>query len=88
METINLPNRYRDHNWLEQESSGQWSGWWRLVFGNPNGMSRYLFDDSGITAVDPSGGPFMERGYEVEGHTIEEIQIADDKTFYLKLTKL
>ena len=82
METkiINLGNRYRAHNSLVQSQTDpnkfflifedlQEACWCRVLF--KEGEKDYNCKD--FFAVDPSGGPFMALGNQIEDYVIERI---------------
>lgn len=105
---INLENRYRAHNSLVQSQTDsnkfflifedlQEACWCRVLF--KEGEKDYNCKD--FFAVDPSGGPFMALGNQIEDYVIERISeeemtkeeyplLSDQKiafTFYMKHVK-
>ena len=76
---IVLPNRYGDVNKLVQCTNGLY----KLVCKDMDYLT-VTFDDTGIHAVDPSGGPYMAVGGSIDGYEIKDI-IKIDNDYYLKL---
>lgn len=76
---IILPNRYGDVNKLVQCKNGLY----KLECKDMDYLS-VTFDDTGIYAIDPSGGPYMTVGGSINGYEIEDI-IEIDNDYYLKL---
>ncbi len=75
---IILPNRYGDVNKLVLCQDGMF----KLICNST--LSVTFNDDNSIYAVDPSGGPFMCVGSNINGYEIESID-EDKDTYYLKL---
>ena len=86
IQTILLPNRYGDKNYLVFKGlmDGIYSYELRL---QTSLGTRLLFDETpdNVYAIDPSGGPFLSIGYklELEGITLELIEI-DNLTLKFK----
>lgn len=88
MNRIDLPNRYREHVYLEQDDNGDW---WLAGDGNALAYHSVIFSEDGsrkIHAVDPSGGPFLCIGYVVGDKTITDIEFIKDKGYKVTLKPL
>ena len=87
-ERIDLPNRYREHIYLEQDDNGDW---WLTGDGNALAYHRVIFSEDGshkIHAIDPSGGPFLCIGYVVGDKTVTDIEFIKDKGYKVTLKPL
>lgn len=74
---IILPNRYGDKNRLVHVGENTY-----VLNFDPNGSCcRLIFDEDpgSIKAVDPSGGPFISVGDEVDGRVVKEIMMIENK---------
>lgn len=71
-ETIYLPNRYKDKNYLKLVSCYDTVAKYELILERefPLGMG---FKEDGDLFVDPSGGPFMTTGYCISGVRVTKI---------------
>ena len=88
MNRIDLPNRYREHIYLEQDDNGDW---WLGGDGNALAYHRVIFSEGShdkIHAVDPSGGPFLCIGYVVGDKTVTDIEFIKDKGYKVTLKPL
>ena len=88
MSKIDLPNRYGDSVYLEQDDSGDW--WFN---GNDNAFHyhRVIYEGDGshkIKAVDPSGGPFLCVGYIIGDKTVTNIDFVKGKGYKVALDDL
>ena len=73
---ILLPNRYEDKNYLIKESEHTYC----IEFDkNADPHMGVVGDLEKIEAIDPSGGPFISVGDEVEGKKIIRIYFTDKK---------
>ena len=73
---ILLPNRCGDKNYLVRESEHTYC----IEFDkNADPHMRVIGGLEKIEAIDPSGGPFISVGDEVEGKKITRIYFADKK---------
>lgn len=77
-----MKNRYGDEYWFEKESDNTYAikgdlDHWR--FGGKEGIEGVDMKDLGF--IDPSGGPFISIGYEVEGRKVKRIYIDDGIKF-------
>lgn len=52
--------------------------YWR--YGGKEGQSEMDFSDLGF--VDPSGGPFIDIGYPIEGRFVKRIRSLDESIFF------
>ena len=52
--------------------------YWR--YGGQEGQESIDYGNLGF--VDPSGGPFIGRGYLIEGRKVVKISIADEKIYF------
>jgi hypothetical protein len=52
--------------------------YWR--YGGREGQTEMDFDDLGF--VDPSGGPFIELGSQIQGRTVTGISVVDEKIYF------
>lgn len=52
--------------------------YWR--YGGKEGQSEMDFSDLGF--VDPSGGPFINIGYPIEGRFVKRIRSLDESIFF------
>lgn len=83
MEKINLPNRYGDDVYLQNipHSGGMTHSLYKLICN-----STYIgfgFDiESGISSVDPPGGPYLCLGDCIDGMIIDSIY-THDKDIYI-----
>ena len=72
-ERIDLYNRYKANIWLQHIDEDLW----KLSSSNPEDLQYmrviYNEDNKGIFAIDPSGGPFLSVGSQIEQYTIKEI---------------
>lgn len=87
MTKIDLPNRYGDSVYLEQDKE---NNWW-LVGDKSAFLSHrviYSNDDHKIRAVDPSGGPFLCVGYIVNNKTVTNIEFIKGKGYKVTLEDL
>lgn len=81
MNKILLPNRYGDKNYLVDNGDGTYSADFSFNF-------RMLTNaDGSVYAVDPSGGPFLMRGYTFKDnnneYTVEDIIVdSNDKLLF------
>ena len=70
-------NRYGDEYWYQPVAGGFTIegdlSYWR--FGGKEGQEGLNYEDLGF--VDPSGGPFIEVGMEINGQTIKRIAAVD-----------
>ena len=86
MNRIDLPNRYGDHVYLEQDDSADW--WFRGDFT----YLREIYDVDNnhrrIKAVDPSGGPFLCIGYIIGDKTVTNIEFVENKGYKVTLKNL
>ena len=88
MNTIDLPNRYREHIYLEQDDNNDW---WLAGDGSALYYHRVIYgenNDGKIRAVDPSGGPFLCIGYIVGDKTITNIEFIKGKGYKITLKNL
>lgn len=88
MNRIDLPNRYREHIYLEQDDNGDW---WLAGDGNALAYHRVIFSEGShdkIHAVDPSGGPYLCIGYVVGDKTVTDIEFIKDKGYKVTLKPL
>lgn len=86
-ERYDLPNRDGDKVWLQQVKDNSY-----LLYTEHDYPMQVTYDSKNkekIVAVDPSGGPFMYRGYEVEQETtmIQDIQWVKGMGFVVTLTE-
>lgn len=86
-ERYDLPNRDGDEVWLRQLKDSSY-----LLDMEHEYPIQITYDSKNkekIVAVDPSGGPFMYRGYEVEQGTtmIQDIQWVKGLGFVFTLTE-
>ena len=63
MKRVELPNRYGDKNYLEEVSTNKY----KLILKEDNHVRFGFMEEGHYTFVDPSGGPFMSVGHQVEG---------------------
>ena len=88
MNRIDLPNRYREHVYLEQDDNGDW---WFTGEEGAFAYHRVIFsegDDHKIHAVDPSGGPFLCVGYIIGDKTVTNIEDIAGKGYKVTLKNL
>ena len=88
MNRINLPNRYGEHVYLEQDDNGDW---WFTSDDKSFAYHRVIFSEGSsdkIHAVDPSGGPFLCIGYIVGDKTVTDIEFIKDKGYKVTLKPL
>ena len=52
--------------------------YWR--YGGSEGQEQMDFTDLGF--VDPSGGPFIQLGYKIEGRTVNRIRAEGEKILF------
>lgn len=52
--------------------------YWR--YGGREGQTEMDFDDLGF--VDPSGGPFIELGSQIQRRTVTGISVVDEKIYF------
>lgn len=76
-------NRYGDRYWFEKLSDCLFTikgnlKYWR--YGGRVGQNEMDFRDLGF--VDPSGGPFIELGMEIEGRKIVRISVEAEDLDY------
>lgn len=88
-EKISLPNRYGDKNYLEKVDENKYA----LRFGSEEvgnycrvGLAEgYSWEDNEFYFVDPSGGPFISVGSEIEpGVPIKRIY-SESNTYYIEI---
>ena len=72
MKKINLSNRYGYNFWLEHTSDDLWI-LKTTDESNLKYMRQIYNEDNSIFAIDPSGGPFLSLGTEIDNYIIEEI---------------
>lgn len=70
-----MKNRYGDEYWFEKVGDNSYIikgdlNYWR--YGGKEGVEGINKDDLGF--VDPSGGPFISAGYEIEGKKVKTIK--------------
>lgn len=80
-----MKNRYGDEYSFEKVKENVYTiegnlKYWR--FGGKEGQERMDFNDLGF--VDPSGGPFIQLGYRIEGRPVKHIR-ADGDTIYFEV---
>jgi hypothetical protein len=78
-----MRNRYGDEYWFEQTSDNVYTikgdlKYWR--YGGKEGQDT--LDDSDLGFVDPSGGPFISVGYQINGRTVKRISAHGDEIFF------
>lgn len=77
MDIRKYKNRYGDEYWYQPIEGGYTVEgdlqYWR--FGGKEGQEGLNYEDLGY--VDPSGGPFIEVGMEINGKTIKRILAVD-----------
>lgn len=69
-----MKNRHGDEYWFEEINPNTYTirgdlKYWR--FGGHEGASDIDMEDLGF--VDPSGGPFIAIGHDIEGHKVIQI---------------
>lgn len=74
-----MKNRYGNRYNFEKISDNLYTivgdlNYWR--YGGREGQSEMNFNDLGF--VDPSGGPFISLGYEIEGRKVVRIGVQGD----------
>lgn len=74
-----MKNRYGDQYIFEKISENTYTivgdlKYWR--YGGREGQERMDFNDLGF--VDPSGGPFISLGYQIEGREVVRIGVEGD----------
>lgn len=88
MNRIDLPNRYREKVYLEQDDNGDW---WFTGDDKSFAYHRVIFSEDGsrkIHAVDPSGGPYLCIGYVIDNKTVTNIEFIKDKGYKVTLKDL
>ena len=88
MSRIDLPNRYREKVYLEQDDNGDW---WFTGDGKALDYHRVIFSEDGshkIHAVDPSGGPYLCIGYVADNKTVTNIEFIKGKGYKVTLEDL
>lgn len=88
MNRIDLPNRYGDHVYLEQDNNGDW---WFTGDDKAFTWHRVVLSESSrdkIRAVDPPGGPFLCIGYIAGDKTVTNIELIEGKGFKVTLEDL
>ena len=77
MDINKYKNRYGDVYWYQPVTGGYTVegdlAYWR--FGGKEGQKGLNYEDLGF--VDPSGGPFIQVGMEINGKTIKRIAAVD-----------
>lgn len=76
-------NRYGNEYWFEQVEENLFKicgelSYWR--FGGKEGQEKVDTADLGF--VDPSGGPFITAGYQIEGRVVQTISATDNDIFF------
>jgi hypothetical protein len=61
MKKISFKNRYNELISLEQIDDNK-----VIMTGFDNSMMRYSWGENGYKSIDPSGGPFIETGYNLK----------------------
>lgn len=80
-----MKNRYGDEYWFEPVSENTYAicgdlKYWRC--GGKEGQDT--IDQTDLGFVDPSGGPFIAPGYEIEGRKVVRIS-ANNSTFLFEV---
>ena len=78
-----MRNRNGDEYWFEAVDANTYKilgnlNYWR--FGGKEGQERIDGNDLGF--VDPSGGPFISAGYEIEGRKVTRIHLNDNDILF------
>jgi len=78
-----MRNRYGTEYWFGKVGDKTYTikgelEYWR--FGGFEGQDHLDADNLGF--VDPSGGPFISIGYEIEGHKVKQISAKDGQIFF------
>lgn len=78
-----MKNRYGIEYWFKKENNDTYTiqgnlNHWR--FGAKEGVESNGFDDFGF--ADPSGGPFISIGYEIDKRKVKRIYIKDNELYF------
>lgn len=78
-----MRNRYGTEYWFEQVAPGTWAirgdlKYWR--YGGIEGQEK--IDLTNLGFADPSGGPFIELGSKIKGHTVTRIRVENDELLF------
>ena len=78
-----MKNRYGDEYNFVQVDTNTFSiegdlKYWR--YGGKEGQEQMDFNDLGF--VDPSGGPFIQLGYRIEGRPVKHIRADGDAIYF------
>lgn len=78
-----MKNRYGNEYHFEKTGDNEYTikgelEYWR--FGGREGVEGLNMNDLGF--VDPSGGPFISIGYEIDGHKVERISSTQEGIFF------
>ena len=78
-----MKNRYGDEYSFEKVKENVYTivgdlKYWR--YGGKEGQERMDFNDLGF--VDPSGGPFIQLGYRIEGRPVKHIRADGDAIYF------
>lgn len=76
-----IKNRYGVYSVLNQSEESEWH-----LIPCP-GPFRVIHDRDKIEAVDPSGGPFITRGFDLGDAVVESIHTAENGRITIKLIK-
>lgn len=79
-----MKNRYGDQYHFEMVDENTYTitgdlKYWR--YGGQEGQEHVDYDNLGF--VDPSGGPFICIGYQIEGRKIIRISMVDTKIYFV-----
>jgi len=89
MKKIKLPNRYNANIWLEHIDADLW----QLKSTDPSELNYmrvgYEDDNKTIAFIDPSGGPFINIGYEINDCNIKyRVKEIFKNNFIIRLEKI
>jgi hypothetical protein len=78
-----MKNRYGDEYTFEKIDDNTYTivgdlKYWR--YGGKEGQEQMDFSDLGF--VDPSGGPFVSIGYQIEGRKVNRIRALGEQLFF------
>jgi hypothetical protein len=78
-----MKNRYGDEYTFEKVNENTYTivgdlKYWR--YGGREGQPEMDFSDLGF--VDPSGGPFVSIGYQIEGRKVNRIRALGEQLFF------